>query len=483
MKQVLWSPLSTSTFLVGGGSQLTLYNYKNDKIRLVTSTDDLNVRPGSSLQCFAWCPSKNIDDLVAVGHSTGRVDLLRLNPSRYAEPGPEVSLPVRNQRSCNALSWRDSSYLAVGLDKVRNDSSLLVWDITQSLPVFSSSNTSHSTTLLTNGARPVQHHAQGELVSTVAWSSGSKNLLLTSISNRWLRLFDIRAGSTPVANLPSKVHGIAIDSFDENRFACWGDGVVSIWDLRRLTNNNSGNAASSSSTPGATTVPVLSFTEYDASGDGGVSALYNPRLPAASPLPSPLAPSLSSATSTFPSPARAASRLRTQSAGGSYSPTSTAVGTALPPYKHVVFSDARRGTIATLARDAACVRVWDIMEAKSYNLYSSNLQNQITPEQRSQQSNSAPAASKRSWASLAAYMPGGGEDKEKEAHPQPHIQLQRRPSSTLGLNGREWEKEYLILADTKRSMFFDISRFAMLITLHSDSYAPPLPKLYKYGER
>ncbi|THV05759.1 hypothetical protein K435DRAFT_849750 [Dendrothele bispora CBS 962.96] len=451
MKQVLWSPLSTSTFLVGGGSQLTLYNYRNDKIDLVTSIDDLNVRQGSSLQCFAWCPSKSIDDLVAVGHSTGRVDLLRLGPSRHAEPGSVVSLPVRNQRPCSALSWRDSSYLAVGLDKVRGDASLLVWDITQSLPVFSNRTIASTTSI--NNARIIQQ-AQAELVSAVAWSTGSNSLLLTSISNRWLRLFDIREGGTPIVNIASKVHGITIDPFDENRFACWGDGVVNIWDLRKLTGNNGGSSTTGSNSSGTTAHPILSFTEHDAAGDGGVSALYNPHFPVASPLSSPLTSSSSPAASAFSS-SRTASRLRTQSAGGSSS--TTLAGTPLPPYRHAMFSSTRRGTLATLAKDAACVRVWDVLEAKAYSLYSSNLpkgsQNQVVSEQQPQQqaSNAVPT-SKRSWASLAAYMPGGGD--EKEAPTLPQIQLQRRSSSIHDLGARGREKDFLVLADTKRTSPF-----------------------------
>ncbi|KAF5365349.1 hypothetical protein D9758_005383 [Tetrapyrgos nigripes] len=477
MKQVLWSPLSSSTFLVGGGSQLTLYNYSHEKIRLVTSIDDLNVRQGSSLQCFAWCPSKAINDLVAVGHSTGRVDLLRLGPSRYAEPAAVVPLNIKNQRPCNALSWRDSAYLAVGLEKVRGDASLLVWDISASLPIFSNSNTSTFSSLSpVNNARIVQHHAQTELVSALAWSSGPANLLLASISNRWLRLFDIRAATTSVANVASKVHGFAIDPIDENRFACWGDGVVNVWDMRKLTANSTGGAAAGSSSSGT---PVLSFTEHDAAGDGGLPALYNPYNATSSLSASPATP-LSPVTALASS--RAASRIRTQSAGSSHSSSPTAAATTQALYRHAVFSTARRGTIATLTKDAVCVRVWDILEAKAYNLYSSSLpksSHDQTPEQSfaSQQAASTPPLSKRSWASLAAYMPGGSEDKEKDTLAQPHIQIQRRPSSTRSINGRDWETDYLVLADTRRTtpVYFPTSSNTTTGNTPSPAVSPSTP--------
>lgn len=89
-----------------------------------------------AFQCFAWSPDPAFPDLMAVGLSTGKVDLLRLEATRYAKKnvlstGPVVSLPLRNARQCNALAFAplDPNYLAVGLDKVRNDHSLVIWDI------------------------------------------------------------------------------------------------------------------------------------------------------------------------------------------------------------------------------------------------------------------------------------------------------------------------------------------------------------------
>ena len=97
--------------------------------------------------------------------------------------GPSVTLPVRNSRSCNALAFSiaDPNHLAVGLDKVRGDFSLIIWDISTltsspSLPITAPTNVTTSASRpqpyisrLDNQARVdsriLQQHAPTEVVS------------------------------------------------------------------------------------------------------------------------------------------------------------------------------------------------------------------------------------------------------------------------------------------------------------------------------
>lgn len=54
---------------------------------------------------------------------------MRLEHNRYSQDdgvlsrGPVITLPVRNSRACNAVTFSDANtnYLACGLDKVRGD--------------------------------------------------------------------------------------------------------------------------------------------------------------------------------------------------------------------------------------------------------------------------------------------------------------------------------------------------------------------------
>lgn len=157
---------------------------------------------------MAWSPDPTFDDLVAVGLNTGKVELMRLegtksalarSPSQRTSWTPStVSLSMKNSRSCNSLAFctADPNYLAVGLDKVRGDFSLVVWDIvsaTPSLQIKSSAPNhgySDGSTQLTFSIPPpprpepiiprgemvskvdpriLQQHAPTEVVSSVAY--------------------------------------------------------------------------------------------------------------------------------------------------------------------------------------------------------------------------------------------------------------------------------------------------------------------------
>lgn len=248
--------------------------------------------------------------------STGRVDLIRLEAPKHARAnnilssGPKLTLPVRNSRSCNALAFctTDPNYLAVGLDKVRGDCSLIIWDINTMYPSLSISLPSTGGLPFVPRPQPqiprgdlpprtdpkiLQQHAPTEIVSSLAFLPQSTNLLLAGISHRWLRLFDLRSSVPLTTNVPSKVHGITTDPFDPNRIGCFGDGVVTIWDVRKLLH------------------PLLTFSEKDAIADGA--------------------------------------RIR---------PNST--------YGTIEFSNTRRGTLATLEKDAGYVRFWDLMHAQAH---------------------------------------------------------------------------------------------------------------------
>ncbi|KAF8624642.1 hypothetical protein AX15_005795 [Amanita polypyramis BW_CC] len=252
-KRVVWHPRRDDRFVVGGGTQITLYELAKEypEIRHVTSRHDL-----LHMRCFAWSPDPQLDDLIAVGTTTGRVDLIRLQASAHARgsqtsaslqsqphssssssvlsTGPSVPLAVRNSRTCNALAFStgNPNYLAVGLDKVRGDQSLVVWDLTTTKPslqipgetwaqasALSSGQSPGNATLPVGYSPPLavpraiepqhnsrtdprilQQRATGEVVSALAFIPGTTHLLLAGISNRHFRFFDLRA---PVSGSPA----------------------------------------------------------------------------------------------------------------------------------------------------------------------------------------------------------------------------------------------------------------------------------------
>lgn len=222
--------------------------------------------------------------------------------------GPVVSLTVRNSRSCNALAFceADPNYLAVGLDKVRGDSSLTIWDVQSCIPTLSvTSGAPFDEASVTRphpriaradvgqraDSRVLQQHAQTEVVSALSFLPQSTHLLLAGISARWLRLFDLRTPAQPT-NVASKVSGIATNPTDANQVACCGDATVTIWDVRRLSN------------------PLLTFSEKEAAADG------------ARPRPGSIV-------------------------------------------HRIEFSSTRRGQLAAMEKDSTYVRFWDLQYAQA----------------------------------------------------------------------------------------------------------------------
>ncbi|KIK80016.1 hypothetical protein PAXRUDRAFT_833780 [Paxillus rubicundulus Ve08.2h10] len=310
-KHLLWHPRWQNRFVVGGGSQMSMYEWAADRseIRHVSSQSDL-----SFMKCFAWSPDSAFDDLFAIGLASGRVDLLRLEATKVARngvlsSGPVVSLTTRNSRSCNALAFCqvDPNYLAVGLDKVRGDPSLTIWDVQSCIPTLSLSKTGSFDEANVTRPQPhvakadigprtdprvLQQHASTEVVSALSFLPQSTHLLLAGISARWLRLFDLRSPIPPTTNVASKVSGIATNPTDPHQVACCGDGTVTVWDVRRLSN------------------PLLTFTERDAAADGA-----------------------------RPRPGSVVHRIE--------------------------FSSTRRGQLVAMEKDSTYVRFWDVQQAQA----------------------------------------------------------------------------------------------------------------------
>jgi len=96
----------------------------------------------------------------------------------------------------------------------------------------------------------VQQHALNEAVCSLSFLPSATHLLLANISNRFLRLFDLRTPSIPAVTVTAKVHGIATDPFDPHRIASFSDSTVTVWDLRKFLQ------------------PLMVFSERDALADG-----------------------------------------------------------------------------------------------------------------------------------------------------------------------------------------------------------------------
>jgi WD repeat-containing protein mio len=331
---------------------------------------------------------------VAVGFSSGRVDLLRLESTRHIREhttsrSSHSPLSPKTPRACASLAFCGVTpqYLAVGLERSRNDPSLFIWDVhssaaTQvSTPVSSlsthivapppspvrppgglpsSPRSYHPLPRTESGSRVdlriLQTHAQNESVHPMAWLPQSNSLLVVGLSQRVLRLFDLRSSTPAVAHAPGRVYALSPDPFEPNHLAAAGDGAVTVWDVRKLL------------------TPLLMFSERDALADG----------------------------------------TRIQHTG-------------VRKVVDLEFSSVRRGVLATVGQDASYVRLWNITKTESFI-------NNVPPTLHVSDITRTP---KMSWTNATSMLPWGASGGTHNATPDA---AQSSPNASYSL----------VLSDTRK---------------------------------
>ncbi|CAF9939321.1 hypothetical protein IMSHALPRED_001296 [Imshaugia aleurites] len=206
-------------------------------------------------RAFDWAPHD--EKLVAVGQWSGEVTILRIDDSVA-----NIPLPPKHQRLCNAVAFGRTGLLAAGLERVRNDFCLNIWDVNQRLPsVISPGGRSPK-----GFVEPYRKFASSEAISSIKFYSAQPEVLVTGIKGRGIRIYDLRenTGSPSLHFQTSCVHNIAIDPLDENYFACAGvpkDTTIQIWDLRHGSPYTAASVTSGSDLSRPAEGPVLEYKE------------------------------------------------------------------------------------------------------------------------------------------------------------------------------------------------------------------------------
>ncbi|KAM4054713.1 zinc-ribbon like family protein [Hirsutella rhossiliensis] len=180
------------------------------------------------LTTYDWSPAN--PELLAVGTSSGIVNLLRIddNSNAYVEIGLKMA------RTCQAVAFNTTGLLAVGLDRVRMDQSLQVWDVNRLSALGNQARgfPSEAATLVEARTRLEPSVS----VSSLKFFEDSPQTLVAGIKGQGLRIHDLRDATT-VATFQTKCNNnLAIDYADQNFFASSAldhPGVM-IWD-RRVT--------------------------------------------------------------------------------------------------------------------------------------------------------------------------------------------------------------------------------------------------------
>lgn len=243
---VRWSLLSTASdpqFLIAdviGKSfkHCRVTEYKGQRLQWEEIARNTKV---PAFRAFDWSPRNNV---VAVGQWSGETTVLGLGTAAQT-----ISLPIRSQRQCNAVAFNSTSLLATGLERVRNDFCLNVYDINHRATGHSFSGISSKQII-----DPVRKLATSEGITSIKYFPQQPNNLVAGVKGTCVRMYDLRENTgNPVLQFQTVcVHNVAMNPLDENYFASAGppkDTTVIVWDrrsaLRPSTASNSFGSGSS----------------------------------------------------------------------------------------------------------------------------------------------------------------------------------------------------------------------------------------------
>jgi hypothetical protein len=124
---------------------------------------------------FDW--SKRDEGVVGIGSASGEAILVRLDPDK---PQSEYmhAFPIRHQRKCNSIAFSTKNFVATGLDRVRNDVCLNIYDL--------------SNPNITSNSEPYRKLASSEAISSIKFFSGQPDTLVAGVSRQSIRIYDLR---------------------------------------------------------------------------------------------------------------------------------------------------------------------------------------------------------------------------------------------------------------------------------------------------
>jgi hypothetical protein len=124
---------------------------------------------------FDW--SKRDEHIVAIGSASGEAVIVQVDADH-----PQIdyihSFPIKHQRKCNSIAFSSKNFLATGLDRVRNDVCLNVYDL--------------NTQNLSSSAEPYKKLASSEAISSIKFFTGQPDTLVAGVSRQCIRIYDLR---------------------------------------------------------------------------------------------------------------------------------------------------------------------------------------------------------------------------------------------------------------------------------------------------
>ncbi|GAM84816.1 hypothetical protein ANO11243_028170 [Dothideomycetidae sp. 11243] len=203
---IRWAPgpnADTQRFLLVdvAGNSITLNESRTEQNGDLSSERVARYDKVPNFTAFDW--SKADSSLLALGLSSGDASLISINADNHTISQLRL-FPIRTQRKANSVAFNVGRLLAVGLDRVRNDHCLNIFDVDV-------------------GKEPHTKLCTGEAVSSVRFFPNHPQEVVAAVARSTIRLYDLR---------------------DDNYFASGGstgDPTISIWDKRWVSNASAAN--------------------------------------------------------------------------------------------------------------------------------------------------------------------------------------------------------------------------------------------------
>jgi WD40 repeat protein len=135
------------------------------------------------LSAYDWSPT--IPALVALGTTHGEVHLLRVDD----DSNSYITLPLKLQRLCQSVAFNTTGLLAVGLDRVRNDSCLQVWDINQRLAGWDPKQPGWNVSAMALEPRKLEASLS---ITSVRFFEDQPQTLAVGVKNQSVKIHDLR---------------------------------------------------------------------------------------------------------------------------------------------------------------------------------------------------------------------------------------------------------------------------------------------------
>ena len=147
--------------------------FAGDPQRLDKLSAKLDLPGGHIL--FDW--SKTHEHYVAIGSASGEASLLEIDAGRPNSDFTQ-SFPIKHQRKCNSIAFSTGNLLATGLDRVRNDFCMNIYDL--NLGSYTAQQ------------EPYKKLASSEAITSIKFFPGHPQTLVAGVSRQCIRIYDLR---------------------------------------------------------------------------------------------------------------------------------------------------------------------------------------------------------------------------------------------------------------------------------------------------